>query len=228
MISIFIVISSPTWFGAWVGLEVNLMSFIPVILDRRNLIRVESCIKYFLVQAFSSLIFLISLLVSIGGLKVFWVGRIYINISLLIALFIKLGAAPFHYWFPSVSGGIGWFQNFILMTLQKLPLLVLSGYLIRFDWIVILVVLLRTMVGGIGGFNQSSLRKLIAFSSINHLGWLLVSRFMGCKYIIIYFFIYSITNGILVFTFSYIGVYYISQLFYYTPNNLMLIIICTN
>jgi NADH-ubiquinone oxidoreductase chain 2 len=107
IISVFIVVSSSTWFGAWVGLEVNLMSFIPIMLDRRNLVRVESCIKYFLVQAFSSLIFLIGVLVSIGCLQVSWLGINYINLFILIALFIKLGAAPFHYWFPEVLGGIG-------------------------------------------------------------------------------------------------------------------------
>lgn len=95
--SIFLVISSPTWFGAWVGLEVNLMSFIPVMLDRRNLIRVESCLKYFLVQAFSSLILLIALLVVMGELDSIWWGSSGGGVSIACALIIKLGAAPFHF-----------------------------------------------------------------------------------------------------------------------------------
>jgi NADH-ubiquinone oxidoreductase chain 2 len=66
LLSVFMIISSPSWLGAWVGLEVNLMSFIPMILSRGVLTRIESCIKYFLVQAFSSLLLLLSLLIIIS------------------------------------------------------------------------------------------------------------------------------------------------------------------
>jgi NADH-ubiquinone oxidoreductase chain 2 len=129
--SIFLVISSPSWLGAWVGLEVNLIRFIPVILDRRNLFSVESCLKYFLVQAFSSLIFLIALLLLVGDLNLIWYGGNGGVIAALCALIIKLGAAPFHYWLPAVAGGIGWAQNFILITFQKIAPLILSSYFIN-------------------------------------------------------------------------------------------------
>jgi NADH-ubiquinone oxidoreductase chain 2 len=128
--SVFLVISSPTWLGAWVGLEVNLMRFIPIILDRRNMLSVECCLKYFLVQAFSSLILLTSLLIIMGELQIIWIFYGLGSIGGFTALLIKLGAAPFHFWFPAVSGGIGWIQNFFLITVQKLGPLVLIGYTI--------------------------------------------------------------------------------------------------
>jgi NADH-ubiquinone oxidoreductase chain 2 len=147
---------------------------------------------------------------------------------LLCALIIKLGAAPFHYWFPSVSGGVSWTENFFLITTQKIAPLILVRYLVNLSLWVTLVVFASTYVGRMGGLNQSSLRKLIAFSSINHLGWLLMSSFFGYKYLIIYFLIYCLTNGVLVYTLSYLNYYYLSQLFYYRPRNLFLIIIYLN
>jgi NADH-ubiquinone oxidoreductase chain 2 len=108
LLSVFLIISSPSWLGAWVGLEVNLISFIPLILSRGVLTRVERCIKYFLVQAFSSLLLLLSLLLIISAdLVGDWFIHLPSRCILIVALLIKLGAAPFHFWFPSVSSGIG-------------------------------------------------------------------------------------------------------------------------
>lgn len=229
LLSVFIIISSPSWLGAWVGLEVNLISFIPIILTRGVVTSVESCIKYFLVQAFSSLLLIISiLLIMLGGVSLDWFLHLTSRRLLIVALLIKLGAAPFHFWFPSVSSGIGWLQNFILITWQKIGPLILLTYVLGLGPILIIVVVITTYVGGVGGLNQSSLRKLMAYSSINHLGWLIISSYFGIKFLTIYFFIYMATNICLVMVINIGGFYYLSQMYYYRGSRGNIFVILVN
>lgn len=91
-----------------------------------------------------------------------------------------------------------------------------------------LIIVASAFVGSVGGLNQSSLRKLIAYSSINHLGWLLAACYFGVKYIIIYFSIYIVTNLVLVGVIHYRGIFYLSQVYYYSgPRIKSLVIIIT-
>lgn len=75
-------------------------------------------------------------------------------------------------------------------------------------------------MGGVGGLNQSSLRKLLAYSSINHLAWMLIGLHFGVNFILIYFIIYLVTNGLLVSYLNSIGCFYISQIYYFTGGGL--------
>lgn len=138
------------------------------------------------------------------------------SLALTIALLIKLGAAPFHYWFPAVASGIGWTQNFFLITWQKFGPLVLLNYVLGIPTLMIVLIALRTFIGRVGGLNQRSLRKLMAYSSINHLGWLLVASYFGTKFMLIYFIIYMFTNLALVIVINTLGYYYLSQVYYYS------------
>lgn len=87
---------------------------------------------------------------------------------------------------------------------------------------------LSTLVGSVGGLNQRSLRKLIAFSSINHLGWLLVASYFGYKFIFIYFLIYMVTNAGLVIGLSAGGIYYLSQVYYYRGSHVKSLVVLVN
>lgn len=103
-------VRASSWFMAWVGLELNLLSFLPVVFSEGGTGRNERGVKYFFVQA------LASLLILVGRVLPFFVegfGSLYvINFS----LFVKLGAAPFHFWFVSVMEGLGWIVCLLLMT----------------------------------------------------------------------------------------------------------------
>lgn len=229
LLSVFIVISSPSWLGSWVALEVNLISFIPIILRRGVVTSVESCIKYFLVQAFSSLLLILAVLLSVSeGFTLEWIFDTSGSLLLIIGLLIKLGAAPFHFWFPAVSAGIGWGQNFILITLQKIGPLVLLNYVWGLSPMLIILVALRTYVGRVGGLNQTSLRKLLAYSSINHLGWIMVGSCFGLKFTIVYFIIYMVSNLTLVGGLYTGGFYYLSQVYYYRGSQFNIILFLVN
>nr|UOU85110.1 NADH dehydrogenase subunit 2 [Nigrobaetis niger] len=226
IISTFMSISSPSWLGAWLGLELNLMSFIPLAINSNLQFSVESTMKYFLVQAFSSLLFIISL-ISLFLLDSYIDVAFYtaVTTTLMVALLIKLGAAPFYQWFPSVVAGLSWGMGFILMTWQKLGPMVLLGYVSDFNYLILITVMISTLVGGVGGINQSSLRKMMSYSSINHMGWMMAALSYGLNYMFIYYLVYMVTSGAVVFMLSKWGYYFMSQIFYGSKGILSMLIL---
>nr|AVN68302.1 NADH dehydrogenase subunit 2 [Panesthia angustipennis] len=188
-----ITISSNSWISAWMGLEINLLSFVPLMTNNDNIFTTEAALKYFLIQALasSSLLFIIiskSVLESMFSL----INSSLTGIIIAAPLLMKSGAAPLHWWFPSVMEGLSWWNCFILMTIQKIAPLVLISYSIKFDQFMTMIIIMSILVGTIGGYNQISLRKILTYSSINHMGWLLTAMMMGENLWILYFFIYTL------------------------------------
>jgi len=95
----FVAVSASSWFTAWLGLELNLLSFIPLISSKSNLYSSEAALKYFLIQALGSAL----ILAAAPG---FLLNLIEPQVIILSALLLKIGAAPVHFWFPSVIQGI--------------------------------------------------------------------------------------------------------------------------
>lgn len=125
---------------------------------------------------------------------------------------IKRGAAPFHFWFPNVIEGLNWINSLILITWQKIGSLILISYLI-IKFIIFWCILLSIIIGSLGGLNQTSLRKLITFSSINHLGWILISIYSNESLWITYFLFYRFLSFNLIFLFNIFKLFHINQLF---------------
>nr|YP_010579429.1 NADH dehydrogenase subunit 2 [Lepidurus couesii]UNY33511.1 NADH dehydrogenase subunit 2 [Lepidurus couesii] len=190
MLSLMIVVSSNSWFSAWIGLELNLLSFIPIVMTKNNQQLTEAGLKYFLIQALASVIFMLSALFS---LFCFNESSHSIIVILMMSLLLKLGASPFHMWFPIVAEGLSWNKFFILATTQKInPLLLLSTMPLAHNKFILLIAILSGIVGGLGGFNLNLLRSMMAFSSINHIGWLLFASLINNSLMWIYFFVYTI------------------------------------
>nr|YP_009544460.1 NADH dehydrogenase subunit 2 [Lupocycloporus gracilimanus]AYW03845.1 NADH dehydrogenase subunit 2 [Lupocycloporus gracilimanus] len=184
-------ISSTSWFGAWLGLELNLLSFIPLISTKLNSHLTEAAIKYFLVQALASTILIMS-----SSLYMYTVNISYTLIAL--SLFMKLGAAPLHFWFPQVIEGLFWPQAFILLTIQKLAPMFLISYLTFLPnmlYLITFTAILSSVVGAIGGLNLLKLRKIMAFSSINHMSWMFMAITLNDSAWLLYFLFYSIISA---------------------------------
>nr|WRK67299.1 NADH dehydrogenase subunit 2 [Nemopterinae gen. 1 sp. 1 YZ-2023a] len=207
IIGTFISISSNSWIGAWMGLEINLMSFIPLISEDKNLMAVESALKYFLSQAIASSILLFSILMF-TNYNLSQMMEIILNSSLLL----KMGAAPFHFWFPEVMEGLTWLNNLILMTWQKIAPFILISYCFNFKFIYF-IIMTSIILGSIGGLNQVNLRSLMAYSSINHIGWMLSSLLISLNYWITYFVIYVMISLSIILTFNKLNIFYFNQLF---------------
>nr|YP_009630638.1 NADH dehydrogenase subunit 2 [Etisus anaglyptus]QBR55196.1 NADH dehydrogenase subunit 2 [Etisus anaglyptus] len=188
-------VSSTSWFGAWIGLELNLMSFIPLIVTKMNPYTSEAALKYFLIQALASTLIILSscLIMHMSN---------FTPMIILMALLLKLGAAPFHFWFPQVMEGLSWLQTIILMTIQKLAPMFLISYLTSYFTItqtVILSAILSAYMGALGGLNVMKLRKIMAFSSINHMSWMLVALTINDMMWLMYFSFYALISSSVVF-----------------------------
>nr|AML25770.1 NADH dehydrogenase subunit 2 [Hydrophilidae sp. BMNH 1274306] len=213
--STMISISSQSWLGMWMGLEINLMSFIPMMSYHKNMMSTESSIKYFIIQALASTLILMSIILMTN---MFLISYDFSSMIFNSALFTKMGAAPFHFWFPEMIEGLSWMNSLILMTWQKIAPLVIFSYNIN-NLISMFVVIFCMMISGFMGINQISLRKIMAYSSINHLGWMISSMMFNQMIWMIYFLIYSIMSINIIFILNKFNLFYLKQLFYHMKNN---------
>nr|AQM39902.1 NADH dehydrogenase subunit 2 [Deflorita sp. ZJZ-2017] len=216
-----ITISSSSWFGAWMGLELNLLSFIPLMSNTRNTFSTEASLKYFLVQSIASMVLFFSIILMYiieSSLTYLHCLPLFLMSS---SLFLKMGAAPFHFWFPSIMEGSTWKNCFILMTWQKIAPFVLLSYVIPMSKFLIIMIITSITVGSIGGLNQTSLRKIMAYSSITHTGWMLASMNAGDNIWLIYFIIYSFLTASMTFLFYYYNLSRINQSFLFTMDPMM-------
>nr|YP_010944313.1 NADH dehydrogenase subunit 2 [Acanthochitona mahensis]WLW42189.1 NADH dehydrogenase subunit 2 [Acanthochitona mahensis] len=197
----FFSLSSSQWFGVWLGLEINMLSFIPIMVEKGGGLETEAAVKYFLVQALGSAFFLLGALGLNSNYSVWefvMKGGVVSFGLLLFGVLIKLGSAPLHFWVPGVVGSLSWFCNFLLLTWQKVaPLFVLCSLLDVSKMLLFFLVLMSSLFGGVGGVNQSSIRSIVAYSSILHLGWVLGASLMGFFFSLFYFFMYSLILGFL-------------------------------
>nr|YP_009316748.1 NADH dehydrogenase subunit 2 [Anax imperator]YP_009942416.1 NADH dehydrogenase subunit 2 [Anax parthenope]AOW43643.1 NADH dehydrogenase subunit 2 [Anax imperator]QOC71585.1 NADH dehydrogenase subunit 2 [Anax parthenope] len=204
-------ISSTSWIGMWMGLEMNLLSFIPLMNKNKTPYENESAMKYFLVQAIASIMFLLAiLLASMMDFDYYT----YINYILSSALLMKMGAAPFHFWFPGVMEGLDWMNCLILMTWQKIAPFALLSYKLFMNNFFMTIIILCVTVGAVGGLNQSSIRKIMAYSSISHLGWMISAMMISNYYWIMYFFIYSLMNMAVIYLFKSQSLFHLSQIYF--------------
>nr|YP_010946531.1 NADH dehydrogenase subunit 2 [Episymploce torchaceus]WGO57249.1 NADH dehydrogenase subunit 2 [Episymploce torchaceus] len=217
---IMITISSNSWLGAWMGLEINLLSFIPVMSSNENIFTTEASLKYFLVQALASsilLFFIISKTILEDMFSL--INSVSSSMIMTTPLLLKGGAAPFHWWFPSVMEGLNWSNCFILMTLQKIAPLILISYSLKLSMFYTTIIVLSVVVGSIGGYNQISIRKILTYSSINHMGWMLAAMLLGENFWLMYFLIYSILTLTIISIISPFNISFINQTFLLNNDN---------
>nr|AUW38602.1 NADH dehydrogenase subunit 2 [Solenosthedium bilunatum] len=159
-------ISSNNWMSMWMGLEMNMMAFIP-LMSMKNKSSSEAMMIYLLVQSVSSMILMFSIIMSN-----LLMNNMFTNMT-LISLLIKLGAAPFHLWIPEILVKMDWMNSLILMTWQKIAPMMMINNLMYNNKIMHASIIMSVIVGAIGGLNQMSMRKIMGYSSINHSGWML-------------------------------------------------------
>nr|AVE15550.1 NADH dehydrogenase subunit 2 [Odontomantis sp. JZ-2017] len=203
-----------SWMGAWMGLEINLLSLIPLLSSNKNMFTTEASLKYFLIQAIASscLLFLILLKTNMNEMFYLMLNE-ELNNLIMLPLLMKIGCAPFHWWLPSVIEGLPWINCFIILSIQKIAPLMLISYMLNNSTMIQSIIMFSAFVGAIGGLNQISLRKILSFSSINHVGWMLATMIMGTNLWIMYFAIYTINVISIIFMSLLMNLSYISQTF---------------
>nr|QIV24549.1 NADH dehydrogenase subunit 2 [Utra nitida] len=209
-----IAISSYSWLSMWIGLEINLLSIIPLLSDSNNLYPSESALKYFITQTMASTVLLFSIMTSMNLHDfIFFESSNYWFMIMNSAILTKMGAAPFHAWFPEVMEGLNWPACLIMLTWQKLAPMAILMYSMKMTLFMSTIIIFSSIMGGILGLNQISLRKILAYSSINHISWMISSMLNSQAIWFSYFSIYSIITCNIVVLFYYTNIFFLKQLF---------------
>nr|AAU29591.1 NADH dehydrogenase subunit 2 [Bathybates graueri] len=173
-----ITFASSHWLLAWMGLEMNTLAIIPLMAQHHHPRAVEATTKYFLTQAAAAATLLFASITNAwltGQWELQQITHPLPSTMITLALALKIGLAPLHAWLPEVLQGLDLTMGLILSTWQKLaPFALILQIQPSNPTLLIILGLASTLVGGWGGLNQTQLRKILAYSSIAHLGWMIL------------------------------------------------------
>ncbi len=196
LLSTIMALSANQWLFIWVALELNLLSFLPLLTSTQRFQETEGAVKYFLAQALGSGLILLGA-ASLTVAPIFALSLDIANLAITMGILIKLGVPPCHFWFPRVMASLPWSICLVLSTWQKLipiNILFVLTYSSSFPLIITLVAAISALVGGIGGINQTHLRPLLAYSSITHIRWILATAPCSSSAATFYLIAYIIIN----------------------------------
>nr|UNQ32641.1 NADH dehydrogenase subunit 2 [Hoplodactylus duvaucelii]UNQ32667.1 NADH dehydrogenase subunit 2 [Hoplodactylus duvaucelii]UNQ32719.1 NADH dehydrogenase subunit 2 [Hoplodactylus duvaucelii]UNQ32732.1 NADH dehydrogenase subunit 2 [Hoplodactylus duvaucelii]UNQ32745.1 NADH dehydrogenase subunit 2 [Hoplodactylus duvaucelii] len=179
-----ITLSSSHWLLAWAGLEMNTMAIIPIISKQHHPRATEAATKYFLTQSTASAMILFASSINAWKTGQWDISQLSLpetTVLLTLALAMKLGLAPLHFWLPETLQGTTLLTATIISTWQKLApsaLLMMTSNNLNQQMLMGLG-LASAILGGWLGLNQTQTRKIMAFSSIAHMGWLFMALSMN-------------------------------------------------
>nr|ABL11178.1 NADH dehydrogenase subunit 2 [Coelognathus flavolineatus] len=198
MLSTTLVTSTTHWLMTWVCLEINTLSMVPIISKPNHPRATEAATKYYLIQTMASTAMLFA--ATINALKTSnWEMHLMTEPTttiITLALMMKMAAAPFHFWLPEISQGTTTMTTLTILTWQKIaPLAILLTTHNKTNITLTLTsATLSIMLGGLGGLNQTQLRKLMAYSSIAHTGWIMATITMAPNISMLTFTIYTLAT----------------------------------
>lgn len=131
-------------------------------------------------------------------------------LMVIIAILFKIGGAPFHSWLPDVYQGSPTIITAYFSTVPKIAIItalinIISTNIFIFDnklkMVIVIGSIISMLIGSISAINQYNLKRLLAYSSIGHTGYLLIGIVTGTNdayiNVLVYMIIYMITNVII-------------------------------
>mgnify|MGYP002033613989 CR=1 FL=1 len=220
ILGMFFMVSSNDLILFYLGLELQSLSlYILASIDRDNLRSTESGIKYFVLSALSSglLLYGCSLLYGFTGSTNFEViasqlnkeneGAVFAMVFILVGLAFKVSAVPFHMWTPDVYEGAPTSITSYFAVVPKVAGLALlikfmfvpfSNILLEWQTIIIFISIASMILGAVAAMIQKNFKRLLAYSSIGHIGYALAGvatgAIPGYQSAIVYISIYVIMN----------------------------------
>ncbi len=201
-----VMISGSNFLSIYLGLELMSLSLYALVALRRdNSAAIEAAMKYFILGAMASgfLLYGMSMLYGATGTldliemtKILGIGitegqhttLVFGVVFLVAGLAFKLGAVPFHMWVPDVYQGAPTAATLLLGAAPKLAafaicfrLLVEGLLLLAVDWQQMLMVLavLSMAIGNITAIAQTNIKRMLAYSTISHMGFMLLGLLSG-------------------------------------------------
>nr|ATG83175.1 NADH dehydrogenase subunit 2 [Tricentrus sp. EMHAU-15062504] len=193
-----IAISSNNWLMIWVGLELSMMCFIPIMSNKMKL-NSESCIKYFIIQSLSSTIMMMGVIMML---------ELNSTSILIMSILLKLGVSPFHTWIISIIEGMSYYSITLMLTLMKLAPINMLSYL---NTNLNVFVLLGLFIGSFSGLNQNSIKKIMVYSSIFNMSMVILS-INSTEVWLMFFILYSTSLILLNYLIMKLNLNYINQM----------------
>nr|UPL65907.1 NADH dehydrogenase subunit 2 [Pilophorus typicus] len=215
LLSTIMTMCSNSWIGMWMGMEINLMSFIPLMFSSKNKSFSQSTMMYFLIQSLASMMFIV---ITLNNKYMFMLNN-YSASMMLMSMMMKMGMPPFHFWLPEILNKMNWMMCFILLTWQKIIPIYVTSMIINLDNKFKMLICLSVIVGALGGVNQTSTRKLMTYSSISHLGWMIICASIHKKSWMIYMMLYSILMMLLTTMMHQYNIMFINQMNIFPSKN---------
>ena len=220
ILGMFFMVSSNDLILFYLGLELQSLSlYILASIDRDNLRSTESGVKYFVLSALSSglLLYGCSLLYGFTGSTNFELiadqlnkentGAVFAMVFILVGLAFKVSAVPFHMWTPDVYEGAPTSVTSYFAVVPKVAGLALlikfmfvpfSNILLEWQTIIIFISIASMILGAVAAMIQKNLKRLLAYSSIGHIGYALAGvatgAISGYQSAVVYISIYVIMN----------------------------------
>nr|YP_010270655.1 NADH dehydrogenase subunit 2 [Pochazia discreta]UJY97587.1 NADH dehydrogenase subunit 2 [Pochazia discreta] len=170
----------------WTMMEINLMSFLPILTSSSSM--KDQPMKYFIIQSLASSMMLMSILMNSMTES-----PLSSSVMLLSSLLMKMGLLPFHLWVPMIMKPMTWESCFILMTMQKIIPTIIMAQLISLK-MMITPMCLTMMLAPIMAIKQSSMKTIMAYSSISNSPWMIISLMNSKSQFMTFFSVYTIIN----------------------------------
>nr|YP_009512908.1 NADH dehydrogenase subunit 2 [Zele chlorophthalmus]AXK15300.1 NADH dehydrogenase subunit 2 [Zele chlorophthalmus] len=193
-----LVLSMNSLISMWMCMEINTLMFILLIILNNKDMDNDSSMKYFLISCFSSTIFILSF-----NMNLFYSNTLFIYIMNLMMI-MKLGIFPFHYWFIDLMIKLNWLLCLILSTWQK----IIPFFILLCCWnknLMIIFLIMNGFLSMMFGMNQTSLKKILAYSSINHMSWMILMLMINKIFFFAYLMIYSLINSSMMYLLNFLN-----------------------
>nr|AFI23500.1 NADH dehydrogenase subunit 2 [Ammianus toi] len=204
MLSTIMMMNSTKWLSLWLTMEINLMATTPFIFEKMSKESSEKIMIYFLTQTMASILLLSTILIEMN-MNMF-------NMFMTMSMMIKLGMPPFHMWMPEMLNKLKWDIMLVMITIQKINPLIVISQLMEKNLLFPMIMIFASSVGSISGINQLSLNKIMAFSSINHMSWIMLCMMCKNNLWMSYFLIYSLITLTMCLIFNKKMTFYMNQL----------------
>ncbi|MCF6288615.1 MAG: NADH-quinone oxidoreductase subunit NuoN [Proteobacteria bacterium] len=202
MLGIMIMISGYNYITLYLGLELlALSSYALVAYDRENLQSNEAAMKYFILGAIASGMLLYGMSMVYGAVGTLQVDEIAIAVAntnntillslglvfIMVGIAFKLGAAPFHMWVPDVYQGAPTATALFISSAPKIAAFALAirilaqsleGLFDNWQHIIAVIAILSIIIGNLFALQQDNIKRLFAYSTISHIGFMLLG-FLG-------------------------------------------------
>nr|YP_002836167.1 NADH dehydrogenase subunit 2 [Geisha distinctissima]ACI28651.1 NADH dehydrogenase subunit 2 [Geisha distinctissima] len=196
--------SSNNLLYSWMSMEINMIVFLP-LMAKSNKMK-DQIMKYFIIQSTASSMLLMSTLISYSIET-----PINSSIMLMTSLMMKLGLMPTHTWLPTLMNSLTWENCVLISTIQKITPMIIMMQTTTMKMSMIPMIM-SLIIAPISALKQLATKKIMSFSSISNMPWMLISMNNSKTQFMIFMIVYSTMTMMMMNKFKKLNIQFINQL----------------